>query len=296
MAKLNLLGLALGLFQVASGLAVGQAGKAAPDVAAYGPRKNVPVVALVDLGQAVSYAAVSRDSISGSGSLSVLKGNVAVASPGTSIYGFPPNKIFGTKDDPGSPRAVIAYNAASLAYTNAASRPNGIPISGTIGAGTMFPPGVYRWTNGGVAGLNAYLDGALILDGQNNPKSVFIFQIPANLFVGTYTQVTVALKNKASACNVFWQVEGYVYLGYQTLFAGNILANGYITASYATKVEGGLYSVTSGITLYDATVSREGCDKPKEKPKWGHDDDGDDDDEKDEWKKGHEGKNDEEED
>jgi len=66
------------------------------------------------------------------------------------------------------------------------------------------------------------INGTVYLDGNNNPDSVFIFQIGGNLIVEPDSEIVVM--NGASALNVFWQTGGSATLGSYSLFRGTILS------------------------------------------------------------------------
>ncbi len=86
--------------------------------------------------------------------------------------------------------------------------------------------------------------GTLVLDGEGNPNSVFIFQTDSTLITGSAS--TVSLINGAQECNVFWQVGSSATLGTGSVFVGNILA--------LTSV-----SVTTGVTVHGRALARNGA-------------------------------------
>jgi hypothetical protein len=84
----------------------------------------------------------------------------------------------------------------------------------------------------------------LILDAECDPNAIFIFKID-----GAFSSTTlsnVILINAASACNIYWQINGAVSLGEGSVFRGNILANGAI-------------SLLEGSSLYGRGLSRAGA-------------------------------------
>ncbi len=71
------------------------------------------------------------------------------------------------------------------------------------------------------------LNGVLILNGQNDPNSVWIFQAGSTLITGS--SASVVFENGAQACNVFWQVTSSATLGTSTDFSGTIIATQSVT-------------------------------------------------------------------
>ncbi|MGD9705728.1 MAG: ice-binding family protein [Acidimicrobiia bacterium] len=97
---------------------------------------------------------------------------------------------------------------------------------------TAGPAGVYTGPSKGALGLT----GTLVLDGANDPNSVFIFQTDSSLI--TASNSTVSLINGAQECNVFWQVGSSATLGTNSVFTGNILALTSITVNTNVTVHG----------------------------------------------------------
>jgi hypothetical protein len=167
------------------------------------------------LGTADSFAVLGASTVTNTGA-SVITGDLGV-SPGTAITGFPPGTVTGT---------IHAADAVSLqaqsdlttAYNFLVAQPCGTDLTGLDLGGITLTPGVYCFST------SAQLTGTLILDAQNNPNAVFIFQIGSTLT--TATNSIVNLINGAQNCSVgiFWQVGSSATLGSGTAFSGNILA------------------------------------------------------------------------
>jgi len=85
----------------------------------------------------------------------------------------------------------------TTAFNNAAGRTNPKAVPADIG-GMVLGPGVYK------APVSLAITGNVTPDGQNNPNSVFIFQMASTLT--TAVNSTVTLINHANACNIFWEV------------------------------------------------------------------------------------------
>ncbi|KIW72522.1 hypothetical protein PV04_00707 [Phialophora macrospora] len=150
----------------------------------------------IDLGTAAPFAVLGASGVTNTGS-SIINGDLGIY-PGTSITGFPPGIINGVVHN-NDAVAQIAQEDAATAYTVAAglaySPAN--DLTGQDLGGMTLVHGVYHYDS------SAGLTGTLTLDGEDNPDSVFVFQIGSTLITGTGS--AVALINGAQACNVFWQ-------------------------------------------------------------------------------------------
>ncbi len=166
-----------------------------------------------DLGAASSFAvftAVGAFNVSGASTL--VTGDV-----GTDVgafNGFPPGTVIG---DIHVVDAVSAEAATDidLAYGSMSTITCGLVISTTMGGGQVLLPNVY------CMGAASTVNGDLILDGQGDPSSIFIFKIDGAL--ATTVDSRIILTNGASICNVYWQVNGQVDLGENSLFQGKLL-------------------------------------------------------------------------
>jgi LPXTG-motif cell wall-anchored protein len=168
----------------------------------------------------------------------VLNNSVGL-SPGTSITGFPPGIVTPPAIiDATSPAAAQAQLDLTAAYLDAAGRPLNATTTAELGGLTLVG-GVYAGPSKSPLSLN----GTLVLDGEGNPNSVFIFQTDSTLITGSAS--TVSLINGAQECNVFWQVGSSATLGTASVFAGNILA--------LTSI-----AVTTGVTVHGRALARNG--------------------------------------
>ncbi|OAL00213.1 hypothetical protein IQ06DRAFT_305193 [Phaeosphaeriaceae sp. SRC1lsM3a] len=185
--------------------------------------------AQVDIGTAKPYGIIAAQAITNTGD-TVVDGLIGIFPNGAnSITGFPPGLSGGV--NAANAAANIARNDAATAYAIAAS----LASTGSTGpdlGGQVLTAGVY--TTASSVGIT----GALVLDGQNNPNAVFVFQIGSTLTSATAS--SVILINGAQACNVFWQVGSSATLGTATVFVGNILALTSITVNAGVTVGGGL--------------------------------------------------------
>jgi type VI secretion system secreted protein VgrG len=95
------------------------------------------------------------------------------------------------------------------------------------------------------------------LDGQGNPKAVFIFQIASTLI--TASASNVRLINDAQACNVFWQVGSSATLGTTSSFKGTIMALTSISVTTGAVVEGRALARNGQVSLDNNTFTTPGC-------------------------------------
>jgi hypothetical protein len=210
-----------------------------------------------DLGTAKAFSVVGHETVTNTGP-SVLGQSVGVY-PGTAITGFPPGIVL----PPATSHAAdaVAQNAladAGAAYTTAA----GLPPDETEPPGTDL---VGRTLNGGVykAASTMAVGGTVTLDGQDDPASVWVFQVGSGLNVASDTNI--ALVNGASACNIYWQVGSDAVIDTSTLsattraFRGNVIASGSVTVRTGTRVEGRAFALTGQVSLDTNTFTAPDC-------------------------------------
>jgi LPXTG-motif cell wall-anchored protein len=200
-----------------------------------GGAARAAIVPTIDLATAANYSVLAGTTVTNTGP-SVLAQSVGVA-PGSAITGFPPGLALGIIDA-GTATAQEAQDELTAAYVEAANRPVNATTTGELGGLTLVG-GVYN----GPSNSALTLTGPLVLDGQGDPNSVFIFQTGSSLI--TASASTVSLINGAQECNVFWQVGSDATLGTGSVFAGNILA--------LTSI-----SVTTGVTVHGRALARNG--------------------------------------
>ena len=200
------------------------------------------------LGTAGTFAVLGASAVTNTGS-SVVTGDLGV-SPGTSVTGFPPGIVIGTKHVADAV-ALQAQNDVQVAYGDAAGQPCNVPLTGQDLGGKTLTPGVYCFSS------SAQLTGQLKLDSQGNPASVFIFQIGSTLT--TASSASVLQINDTQACNIFWQVGSSATVGTNTDFSGNILAHTSIVAQTGAQFNGSLYAHTGAVTLNTDTVIQSSC-------------------------------------
>ena len=158
---------------------------------------------------------------------------------------------------------TTAKNHLTAAFTDAAGRTPVTTVPTELG-GTTKTAGVYdsaSTTFGITAGA-----GPLVLDGQGDPSSVFIFEMNAGgtgLTVGPGS--TVSLVNGAQACNVFWRLDT-ASINTTAVFKGTILALNSITVANGADIEGRLLARNGSVTLINDTITVPTCASPSAGP------------------------------
>ena len=127
-----------------------------------------------------------------------------------------------------------------------------MPLTGVDLGGHTLKQGVYCFAS------SAQLTGRLVLDAENNPDALFIFQIGSKLT--TASNSSVAIINGAGQCNVFWQVGSSATLGTNSVFKGNILALTSITITTGVNLEGRALARNGAVTLDSDVIT--GCTCP----------------------------------
>lgn len=227
--------------------------------------------ATVDLQTAAPFAILSgTPDITDAGNSSVITGNVGLSPASGAGIGLLCAQVTGTiysVDAAGplpcrvtdGPLLVTAKNDLTTAFNDAAGR-TPVTTAPTELGGTTKTAGVYdsaSTTFGITAGA-----GPLVLDGQGDPSSVFIFEMNAGgtgLTVGPGS--TVSLVNGAQACNVFWRVDTAT-INTTAVFKGNILALNSITVANGANIEGRLLARNGNVTLDNDTITVPACTIP----------------------------------
>jgi len=222
----------------------------------------------VNLGTAGPFAILAgTPNITDAGNASVIQGNVGLSPATGAGIGLTCAQVTGTiysVDATGplpcrvtdGPLLVTAKNDLTTAYNDAAGRTPVTTIPTELG-GTTVTAGVYdsaSTTFGITAGA-----GPLVIDGQNDPSSVFIFEAG---FSGTGLTVgpgsTVSLINGAQACNIFWRVDT-ASIDTTANFKGSILALNSITVANGATIEGRLLARNGNVTLINDTITVPTC-------------------------------------
>lgn len=208
----------------------------------------------IGMGAAGAYAVIANQTITNGGT-TTLNGHVGL-SPGSAVTGFETVTLNGELHlaDTDASNAMAAMSAA---YSNAAGQPVSATIGTELGGTTVPGGGVYASGSG-----TFEITGTVILDGQDDPNAVFIFQMGGTLL--TAGSATVSLINGAQACNVYWRVGSSATLGAANTFRGTILAATSITLGAGTTISGRALARDGSVTLSANTITPVGCAAPAE--------------------------------
>ena len=211
------------------------------------PGATPATMGTVGPGSAGNYTVLAGQSITNTGPTKVT-GNLGLE-PGSSVgLGI----LVSGSIDIDNANAINGQNILTAAINDAKSR-----TATTIGAelgGTTLVGGVY--TTGSSFSISSE---PLTLDGQDNPNTVWIFQVPSSL---TTVTGNVVLTNMANGCNVFWQVTSSASLGTNTTFYGNIMSTASITLTTGAKIpEGRTLAQVGGSITFDTNMIG-GCTCP----------------------------------
>ncbi|AZI67382.1 DUF3494 domain-containing protein [Kaistella daneshvariae] len=204
------------------------------------------------LGEAGTFALFTSNGAVTNTGLSQITGNVGTNNGSSTNFG----NVDGVMHDADGTTAAAAA-ALLIAYNQLnAAIPDKFPAA-LLGNGQTLTAGTYY------IGQKATLDNTLILDGGGNTNSVFIFQI--NGAFSSSAGAKVLLTNGATACNVFWKVEGLVDLATNTEMKGTIVANNAaIVLNSGTQLEGRALSTTGAVTVAGVTARMPlGCGSKK---------------------------------
>jgi hypothetical protein len=179
---------------------------------------------------------------------SVLNGDLGL-SPGTAVTGFPPGLVHGTTHVADA-AALQAQSDLTTGYNVAAAEQPPQPVTGDLGGQTLTR-GVYN------SATSLGLTGALTLDGQGDPSSVWVFQAGSTLTTASASQVN--LINGASPCNVYWQIGSSATLGTGSTFQGSILALQSISVTTNVTVQGRVLARNGAVTLDTDMITRPNC-------------------------------------
>jgi hypothetical protein len=97
------------------------------------------------------------------------------------------------------------------------------------------------------------LNATLTLDAGGDSNALFIFKIDGAF--ATNASSKIVLINKASVCNVYWQVNGQVDLGPGSDFQGTIVANGAINLLAGAVLHGRALTKAGAISLNNTVIT-----------------------------------------
>ena len=146
--------------------------------------------------------------------------------------------------------ALQAQSDLTTAYNDAAGRTPPALVSADLG-GLTLTAGVYRAP--GALGLT----GALTLDAQGDPNSVFIFQAASTLITASASRVN--LINGAQPCNVYWQVGSSATFGTTSAFVGNVMALTSVSLNNGVTLQGRALARNGSVTLINDTITAAHC-------------------------------------
>ena len=204
----------------------------------------------VGLGTADSFAVLGGSTVTNTGP-TVVNGDLGLA-PGTAVPGFPPGLVNGTIHVADAV-AVQAKTDLVTAYNDAAGRLPALAIPADLG-GLTLTAGVYKSSS------SLGLTGALTLDAQGNPNTVFVFQAGSTLTTASASRVN--LINGAQACNVYWQVGSSATLGTTSNFSGVIMAMQSISMNNGVTVLGRAFARNGAVTMINDNISAARCTTP----------------------------------
>jgi Ice-binding-like len=201
----------------------------------------------VGLGTADSFGVLAGQTVTNTGPTTI-NGDLGVM-PGTAVPGFPPGMVNGTIHAADAV-ALQAQSDLTTAYNDAAGRTPPALLSADLG-GLTLTAGVYKAP--GALGLT----GALTLDAQGDPNSVFVFQAASTLITASASHVN--LINGAQPCNVFWQVGSSATFGTTSAFAGNVMALTSISLNNGVTLQGRALARNGSVTLINDTIAAGHC-------------------------------------
>lgn len=216
-------------------------------VLASGPAQAAP--GDIPLGTTSQFGVLAGAGITNTGPTTLTGGLELGSSPTTGITGSASITTTGRIRDTPDPVVNRAKDDLVAAYNVAAGRP-ATEIDAELGGKTLVA-GVYEQSD--ALGLT----GDLVLDGQGNNDSVFIFQVGSALTTASASRVV--LINGAQPCHVYWQIGSSATFGTGSSFVGNVFALTSITATTTATFEGRLLARNGAVTLDTNTIRRPAC-------------------------------------
>lgn len=206
----------------------------------------------VQLGSAGQFAVLAGSVITNAG-VSTISGDVgSYPAPTETGFGACPaatcvNLTGVNHSDTNDAITQDAKSALATAYDDAAGRASTL-VGAELGGQTLVAD-VYSSASGTFS-----MTGTLVLDGENNPDAVFIFQAASTLV--TAASANISLVNGAQASNIFWKVGSSATLGASSNFSGTILAHTSITLGDGVTLDGRVLAGAGAVTMTNATITR----------------------------------------
>ena len=177
-------------------------------------------------------------------------GKIGADNAGSSITGFSTSIVIGSTEFNNSVtnQAATDLSSAFTKLYDTIQTPINVVHASDYGStgGETLKQGVYH-TYG-----TALISNLLILDGENNENSTFVFQIE-----GTFNSASnsrVVLINGARRCNIFWVAKGSVTLGTLSFMKGNVMTNAAIGTTGQVFLEGRLLT-TAGACAFNTSTT-----------------------------------------
>jgi hypothetical protein len=198
------------------------------------------------LGTAENFSVLAGSSVTNSGALTFLPGDLGV-SPGTALIGFVPGNL-GAGSYSAGPVALTAQNDV----TTAANALMAVP-SYDVGAADL---GGFTYVSGSYSSATSLShSGTITLQGDED--DVFIFTAVSSLT--TAAGADFDFIGGAQACNVFWRLGSSASIGTGAAFVGTAIAQAAITVGANASVDGRLLAQTAEITLLDNVFTTPVC-------------------------------------
>lgn len=229
-------------------------------VVIFSGRSASNAVSTVILGNSSNFAVLAGSGITNTGATTVsgTAGGDMGSAPTPAFTGAVTVSTTGTKYLAAEAIVSGAKSALDTAYLDAQGRTPATAIAADLGGQTLIG-GVYN----GASSIG--LTGTLILDGANDPNSVWIFQAGSTLT--TASSSVVSLINGAQACNVFWQVGSSASLGTGSNFVGHVFAQTTITDDGGSTIKGQLLARNAAVNLNNTTIINDSCAVASATPK-----------------------------
>ncbi len=198
----------------------------------------------VNLGRAINYVLYTGNgAFISTSSSAIIIGNVGNGA-GT-VSAFPPGFLAGNKHFADSTTGMVTADVTA-AYNDLSGRTCGNSHGGTFGNNETLIPGIY------CSAAATTLTGNLTLDAGGNANAIFIIKVTGSFTAASGSQII--LLNNATACNVYWQVNGDVVLN-NAVFKGNLLADSSISLEAGTILSGRALTTSGSITFDAITAS-----------------------------------------
>jgi hypothetical protein len=190
-----------------------------------------------DLGTSANFVLFSTNGAVSNSGISQVTGNVGTNNGSSTAFG----NVNGVMHDADGTSAQCSADLL-IAYNQLNSNIPAFFPAPLLGNGQILNAGIYSIS----AATTLNLD--LTLDAQGNANAVFIFQIQGPFSTNAGSEIK--LLNGATACNVFWKVEGLVSMAAGTKMKGTVIANNAaINMNTGVTLEGRALSTAGAVTI-----------------------------------------------